>query len=133
MTTVDLGTVLSLSGTAIHSSYVAGSTMYGGLPSAIRLSAVAVTIAGTNSTSVELEVMASEDGTNFYAVTSQDDEDEIIAPLKEHTYATGGGAGTLRMSLIVDGRYKFLQLNAKFTGGAGKAGESITAKALATK
>jgi hypothetical protein len=128
---VDLGTVLSLLGTAFHTSYVTGSEIDAGRPRRLRFSVKAVTISGTNCTDLRLQVLASDDGVTYRAVTSQDDADEIIAPLKEHVYTDLSTFGTYSYSLVVDGGYKYVKLEAMFTGGVGKAGESIVGTCLA--
>jgi hypothetical protein len=126
------GTVLSLTGTGITTSYQAGTKLYCGRPTKVRFSAKAVAAVGTSMTSFEVEVLGSDDDVSYYPVASLDATDEGFLPLDEHSYAISGAPVTVEASVEVPGNIKFLKVQAKATGGAGQAGESIIVNALAT-
>ena len=128
----NLGTKLSLASTAILTTYVAGTTINAGRPKRIKFALAVTTVGGTNATSFQAKIQASQDGTNWTDVKSEDESDAVVgAAVLEYT-ANVSADTTQRAILSVDGSYKFLRIAAKFTGGVGQALETIVATAYAT-
>lgn len=119
---------LSLTGTAITTSYVAGTAVAAGKASKVRVVGKSVTLAASNSTSAQLKLQASPDGTHDWTdVKSYDDVDVAAAISAEHSKNTGSSA-TVGLWFSVPAGFPYVRVSGKYSGGAGKAGESLTAQ-----
>lgn len=117
---------LALTGTGITTSYQGGAAVPAGRATKVRVIGKSVTLAASNSTSMELKLQASADGTTEWTdVKTADDVDVDAAKAAEHTKNTGSSK-VIGMWLSVPAGFPFLRVAGKYTGGAGKAGESLT-------
>lgn len=124
-------TALSLAGTAIHDTYVGGTTLDTGAMARVLFYAVLVGKAATGISPVKLKVQACEgDPTveaNWIDVASLDESDEGYLPLVEHSYTVGSGA-TVKALISAKGCFKQMRI-AAVAAAAGAAGDSITVTA----
>lgn len=122
---------LDLEGTAILTTYVFGKVIAASRAVAVAVRATATAIAGSNSTSAEVKVQASPDGVNDWQDLSCNSD--LVAsgatPATSFTRNTGGAA-VVGYAFSIPAGFPFLRVGGKFTGGVGKAGESIVASLL---
>jgi hypothetical protein len=136
---MELGTVLSLAGTALATTYATpGTTFYGGRPKKFRVTYTLVTITGTAITSLQAKLQACDGdptvSTNWYDIESAEDSDAVQgAVYVEHSYTGITGPAKLVQSITCDGGFQAVRALAKATGGAGQAGESLVATCLALR
>ncbi len=124
----DLGTVMTLSGAALLNTYVTGGVVNAGLPPRMRYTFKIVTKTGTALTSAVLKLQGSKDGTNYFDISSS--EDDLTLAI-EHT-ATLADAATQVYPLTCDGSWMYLQIAIKIAGVAtGATGDIITVDAQA--
>ena len=129
MRTIDLGTILSLTGASILTTYAEGAAKAVGSAGRVRATLRVVSIGGTAITSVQAKLQASSDGAaGWHDIESQGDEDATSTTALEHSITITAGT-TQEVSFAVEGPFDFIRLAAKATGGAGQAGESLTGSA----
>lgn len=128
----NLGVALSLAGTAILNTYVAGPAFYTGAIARVRFYGKLVGSSGTPISPVYLKIQAYDDvNAAWYDVESNDDTDSIAnAPIIEHGPITVSSATTVATSLTVDGSYPQLRIAAR-AAATGQAGDAIAIEARA--
>lgn len=118
---------LNLSGTGITTSFQGGTAIAAGRAIRVAVEAQSVTLGSSNSTSFEVKLQCSPDGTNDWTdVKTYDDTDQSAAIAASHTKNTGSSA-TVGQHLSIPAGYAYVRVAGKYSGGAGKAGESLTA------
>ena len=128
----NLGLIYKLSGTGITTTYQAGGNKGAGngvapkrhFPFLAQLLA-----SGSNITGVTIKAQGSVDGTSWFDLTSTNDLTGTAAV--DQTFSTIDATNhTVSGSISVNDIWYFLRVQAKATGGAGQAGESISIYAL---
>lgn len=122
-------TTLSLTGTGIHAAYdTLSSAISAGRAKRARVEVKAVTLASTNATSFQGKLQGSLDGQNdwkdIYTLVSEGAATPTPAAEQSENITSNQTKGLVFEAATT---FPFLRCGAKFTGGAGKAGETLTA------
>lgn len=119
---------LSLTGTQILTTYVAGSAFPASRAGHVEVDLTAVTLGSTNATSFQGKLQCSIDGTNDWTDVGTIDSSggSDFLPVVEQTKNITSSQ-TVGLVFTLDRAYPFLRVAGKFTGGVGKTGETLSA------
>lgn len=118
---------LSILGTNITTAYQAGAAIATGLAKAITLWGYAITGAASNSTSAEFKLQGSMDGVNGWVDLGILDLQVATPAIALSLTKNTGSSAYVPVAGSFAAGFPYVRVAAKFTGGAGKAGESLTA------
>lgn len=128
MSQIAMKDALSLAGTGITTSYQYGSAIAAGRAEKLRVIGKSVTLAASNSTSAQLKLQASPDGTNDWTDVKAYNELDLTAAIAAEQTKNTGSSVTVGLYFSVPTGFPFVRVGGKFTGGAGKAGEALSAQ-----
>jgi len=136
MASPDQGSILTVSGTDIATTYVAagtGTTKQLGACSIVRVMPLIVLSSGTSVTGLKCKLQASYNGTNWFDLASNLDDGTAVGTVEvEHTYTqSANSTAQYSFSLREPRCIPNLRVLAKSTGAAGQAGDSFTFYAIA--
>ena len=126
---IDQGNVVSLSGTAILTTYVASTGLTYGDAETVRYTVKAVFAAASVITELVFKVQASADGTVWYDLPSHDDVTNEWS-VGNNLKAVKGA--TIAHSISCAGSYENLRVAVKALGGVGIVGDTVTIDAERT-
>ena len=121
---------LQLEGAAILTSYTAGTAIPAGNADRIVVSGRALTIAGSASTSAELKLQGSLNGTDGWEDLGVLDL-EVATPAVALNITKATGPDTTKgLACLFDATMPWVRVAGKWTGGVGLAGESLIASLI---